>query len=305
MLSGSCIAPLNDPISDFRHFDITGGGSSEIPRPIYFLALASDGPLPTLGASVYETPQVALPLHEMGVAEARLYISEILDGIPQSYTESRGAAVLYPISSQRQTIRLPLPADLKPIARARLDPANLPAALFVHGLALFLADGTEIWRWDGEIGLLKNVGGLAIRDAAEGLLLLSLNDDPQFDLAIPAEVLARVKGDANLVIDFTPRPLLDTLPEFLAREDVSRNLPALTQSRMVVPVGISRQLVEVAQLMKEQIIRRNEAIASQRGEIDSMRGRQQQLEEHILRAEAQLDLLKEFFLASGQHNERL
>jgi hypothetical protein len=238
-------------------------------------------------------------------SEARLYVSEIVEGVPQTYSESRGAAALFLITSQRQTVRLPMPDDLKPIARIRLDPANLPAALFLHGLALLLADGTEVWRWDGNIGLLKNVGGLVIRDAAEGLLLLSLNDDPQFDLAIPPEVLARVKGGANLVVDFTPRPLLDTLPELLAQEDVARNLPALTQSRTVVPIGMSRQLVEVAQLMKEQIIRRNEAIASQRGEIDSMRGRQQQLEEHILRAEAQLELLKEFFLATGQRSERL
>ena len=136
-------------------------------------------------------------------------------------------------------------------------------------------------------------------------MVVCLNDDPQFDLAIPAEVLAQIRGGASLVVDMTPRPILDALPGLLAQAETIKDLPAPVQNSMVVPIGMSRQLVEVAQLMKDQIIRRNETIASQRGEIESMQSQQRQLEEHVLRAEAQLELLKEFFLATGQRSERL
>ena len=237
--------------------------------------------------------------------EARLYISEIVEGVPQSYSESRGAATLYPISKQRQTICLLLPAALEPLARIRLDPANCPVGLLFHSLVVLQADGAEAWHWDGSRALFRNSLGLILRDTAQGLMVVCLNDDPQFDLAIPTEVLAQIRGGASLVVDMTPRPILDALPGLLAQAETIKDLPAPVQNSMVVPIGMSRQLVEVAQLMKDQIIRRNEKIASQRGEIESMQSQQRQLEEHVLRAEAQLELLKEFFLATGQRSERL
>ncbi|MBE1424579.1 SAM-dependent methyltransferase [Desulfomicrobium macestii] len=302
VLNASCIAPLDDCARFFRHFDISGGGAFDIPRPVYYLAVASNGPLPDLGASVYEVQTMDLLSQRNGVSEARLYISEIVDEELQAYSESRGAAVLYPVSGQRQVLRLPMPADLNPLACIRLDPANRPMAMWIHGLALEKVDGSELWRWNGDARTCVNIGGLSIRNEADGLLLLCLNDDPQFDLDLPGDVLARMPANACLVIDVTPQPLTDVIAEVLRkndrliadlRADLSKREPLKSLPLSAVPdtptLHLANDIEMISSMLKNTLDRRDQTIARQAMQLKQMR-------EQLLRAEAQLDLLKDVML---------
>jgi hypothetical protein len=237
--------------------------------------------------------------------EARLYISEIVDGLPQSYTESRGAALLYPISKERQVICLPLPVDLKPLASIRLDPSNRPVALLLHSLTMLHADGAESWHWDGDVQLLRNIGGIDLRKTLEGLLLLCWNDDPKFDLALPPDILTGLRGSGRLVIDLTPLPLLEVCSDVLRRDErlISdfRHAAGVSTfdapSSMVkvessVPV-LSKDLECVAALLKGNLARRDQTTAEQATQIRAM-------QDELLRAEAQLDLLKDLMLGGGK-----
>lgn len=238
--------------------------------------------------------------------EARIYLSEVVKGVPQSYTESRGAATLYPISKQHQTVCLPLPADLKTLARIRLDPSNRPVGVLLHSLALMQPDGTEAWRWDGGCDVFVNPGGVVCLPGEAGATLLCLNNDPQFDLAIPPAVLALVRGGAVLSLELTAKPLPDELPAVLTRlQAKAKLLPATTATQLPV-TGLAGYLEDLADQLKTQITRKNATIAAQHAELEAMRARQQLLYEQVVRAEAQLDLLKEFALPeAGSRLERL
>ena len=239
--------------------------------------------------------------------EARLYLSEILEGVLQNYTELRGAATLYPISKQRQTIRLPLPADLKSLASIRLDPANCPVALWLHCIALEQADGSELWRWNGDAKTFVNIGGLSIRNETEGLLLLCLNDDPQFDLAVPSDVFANLPAHVSLLVELTPQPLTEVITKVLNQNDrliadlradllKRESLKSLSLSAVseTSTLHLATDIENIASLLKNSLDRRDQTIAQQAMQFKRMR-------EELLRAEAQLDLLKDVMLGGADY----
>lgn len=303
VLSGLVIAPVHAEVSSFAYFH-DEGAQSLLPRPVYFVALASDGRLPALGSSVFELGDGLRVSTAIAVAEGRLYIAEWRGDKYLPYSEARGAACLYAISGNRQTLRLTMPDDLGRLLSVRFDPTNQPVAISLHLLGLEAADGTVLWRWDGQPGSLRNVLGLALRPDVDGLLLVCWNDDPQFEIAIPEEVLAGVGPGAQLVVEMTPRPLLEVLPDLLAEPP---QLPApVTASPGLLAPPIVQEFVSVAQLMRREIERRNATIGEQRAQIEALQARIDALEAHVVRAEAQLDVLKEFVLmAFGQTNERI
>lgn len=234
-----------------------------------------------------------------GQLMAQLYISG-----HAGYSESGSARLPFEPDGVRNALTFTLPMSEAPLRGVRLDPANQPAAITLHMLALEAADGTVLWRWDGQPGLLRNVLGLALRPGTDGLLLVCWNDDPQFEIAIPEEVLASLGPGAQLVVEMTPRPLLEVLPELLAEP---HQLPApVTTSTGLPAAPVVQEFVSVAQLMRREIERRNATIGEQRAQIEELQARLNALEAHVVRAEAQLDVLKEFVLtAFGQTNERI
>jgi len=210
---GSVVTPWRFAAPGLRSVSPQGAQEGLI-RPVYFIALASDGALPALGASLYEAP-VALPSAPSPTLEIRLYISELADGTARPYGEARGAATLYEADGRRQNLELVLPEDLAPLLRLRLDIANAPVAVRLHALALAQADGSTLWRWAGDCESLVQPWGVICLPAGGGVWLLSLHNDPQFELAIPEPVLAQVGPRARLLVEMTPQPLAEALPEVI------------------------------------------------------------------------------------------
>ncbi len=238
--------------------------------------------------------------------EARLYIAEQVGGQITPFGESRGAATLYELSGARTSLTLTLPPDVQPMARLRLDPACAPAAIVLHRLALCDATGNEVWRWQGDRSTFTHMLGAVLRPTAAGPCLVCYDNDPQFELNLPQAVLTKLGPGASLIVEMTPRPLLDALPEVLAQDQAAALLPAERPAFLPVVPAITREFVEVAQLMKAELERRNATIAGQRSELASLHARQKALEAHVQRAEAQLEVLKEFVLAAfGKAVERI
>lgn len=310
VLSGSLLVPCEHSEGCFSNFSNAEANqpSMGLERPIYFVALAGDADLPVLGVSVYETGVhgKANAVAEAAFLEARVYLSERVDGVAQAYGERRGDAMVYPLDGVAKTIDLTFPGDLQPLARLRLDIANSHAAIALHALSLHNADGEELWRWDGGCDAFVSPGDVVCIPGERGATLLCLNDDPQFDLAVPSDILESVRGSAFLRLEMTPKPLLDELPGVMARIQTGPKaaLPALAGAHL--PAGLAGHLEELAGLLKMQVTRKNSTIAAQQTEIESLRERQQLLYEQVVRAEAQLDLLKEFALPeAGNRLERL
>ena len=239
-------------------------------------------------------------------AEARLYFSEVVEGIPLTYSEERSVESYFLIDNKRHILRFPMPVDLMPIAKIRFDPANRPMALFLHRMALVLEDGTELWSWSGDLKVFKNVDGLVFRHHIDSLLLLSLDVDPRFDLVLPDEVLARLQPNSCLIVDMTPRLLFDVCTDVLIQDD--RLITELRAKLADVHLGERRSLeIDPSQsslhlasdlenlsiLIRNSLKLSNQTISQQSIKLKKMR-------EDMVRAEAQLDLLKDLMLGGRE-----
>jgi len=280
-----------------------------------FLRRAIEAVQAGLPWSVYEEPTAtvedwaesawrSVPTTPVTDPEARLYLSEVVHGTPQCYTQSRSVATLYPISRQRQTLQLRMPTDLQPIACVRLDPANQPLTIIFHGLLLVTAGGTSLWRWGGGLEAFRNVGGMAVRERSDGILCVCLTDDPQFEIAFPEQVLEQVTSGTYLEIDITASPLLEGCAEVIRADDrliaemhADDSSPGATGHDQKRVSRFNGELESIAALLKGALSRRDQTITEQAKRLVVMK-------DELYRAEAQLDLLKDVML-SGREEDRL
>ena len=251
----------------------------------------------------------AIPVKSTLDSEARLYFSEIVDGTSVVYSESRSVGLHYPVSGHRQTLNLKMPSDLRLVEGIRLDFANSPLAIRLHGLTLIDANGAVLWCWNGHECAFEKISGCTIRQGDADLMFVSLNDDPHFDLAVPVEVLNSLKSNGKLVVDFTPMPLQEVVSEVLIGDDQqlaelrSKLKEALSETCSLLvgssslPVNLSSDLEALFLLIKESLARRDQKISEQADQMVS-------IQDELLRAEAQLDLLKDLIL-HGREEGRL
>lgn len=296
VLTGSVLAPYQHTEGGFANFE---SGHDIYPfdnlsRPIYFIAAASNVKLPVLGTSVYENPAVVEKQQLTANTHARLYISELVEGQPQPYSEARGATQHYPMDGQPKHLNLSLPVDLQPLQRLRLDMSSSPVAIDLHSMMLCHADGTELWRWAGTADVFKQVLGMVcVPKAGEGMWLVCTNDDPQFVINVPAGVLAKLSAGATLQVGFTPMPLHQALPEvFKCLSQLHKQVEMLSHLSRVP--SLAGPLEELNQLVQCYIQQKHEALAAHQAELAEVQQQNQQLYDQLLRAQEQVDLLKEF-----------
>lgn len=236
---------------------------------------------------------------------AQLYISSTNEG----YSEAASPSKTYVLDGKTVTLRLPVIDTDKPVDRLRLDLADKPSAVVLHDLSLQMDSGDELWRWDMGPESFSNRRGLVFRDHPAGLLVVCLDNDPQFEVAIPEDVLAYAHSGASLVIEISGRPLLDVLPSLLEQPGpYSLSLQVSTeevQNRLASPALVN-ELSETAELFRQVVGQRNSTIARQREQLQSQDATQQELTAQLQKAEAQLDVLKDFVAAAfGNTNERI
>jgi SAM-dependent methyltransferase len=304
VLSGSILVPYQHEESGFTNF--TGKRAAEtkdeLDLPIYFIAVAGDGDLPSLGTSLYECDEQTEKTHVSPLyLEARIYFSEYKNGNAQPYTEARSIAQVYQVDHTRKGVQLALPLDLQPISHVRLDIANAPVVTELHAMSLHNVSDNKIWQWDGFGDSLISASGVFILPGQDVLDLICLNGDPQFVIPLPQELLAKLVGGEYFLIEFTPIPLLDHLPTMLTRLQklsISQPLARDSQTRLQL------QLEELACVIKAKIVYKNALYDAQHGELESLRNKQALLYDQLLRAEAQLDLLKDVLLL-GREEDRL
>lgn len=304
-LAGSLAAPLHGQDASFTDFDEGVEGVRGLSRPLFFLALASNAALPKLDTSVFESHQTneffkSTPI----VREIRAYFACVGDS---GYDQARSHGVSYSENGKRQSIKLRLQANSE-ISKVRLDLSNAPSAILVHEISLHQGDGAVLWTWDGATSLFNNICGLSVRSTPVGLLFLCLNDDPQFDLLLPREFLTGLQPSACLVVELTPRPLLEVVSEVLGQDDrliaelradslksTSIRTPLLTTGSVVSSLHLANDLENIVSVLKDSLAGRDQTIVQQSIQLEKMR-------EELLRAEAQLDLLKDVML--GRDEER-
>jgi O-antigen biosynthesis protein len=118
------------------------------------------------------------------------------------YGEARKLTQWGALGSDAQTFVFTLPEAAVGIDGLRLDPADRPGFLHLHGLRLTSSTGTVLWQWDGQPASLA-VGAhqqMTFGDSgADGrLVLLMTGGDAFLELPIPAATLAALPPGSHL-----------------------------------------------------------------------------------------------------------
>jgi GT2 family glycosyltransferase/2-polyprenyl-3-methyl-5-hydroxy-6-metoxy-1,4-benzoquinol methylase len=134
-----------------------------------------------------------------------LFSAELFLGANGRYDQAHKLTARGEIGRQRQTIRFDLPSQGAPLSGLRLDLADRPGFIHLHGLTLVNRAGHALWRWTpDEVSMLI---GAQHQDlvfappalAGGGFVVLMYGNDPWIELPISPQVLAQVAGGALTV----------------------------------------------------------------------------------------------------------
>jgi FkbM family methyltransferase len=229
------------------------------------------------------------------------------DGSEGGFTENASQTTELVVDGNHHFLCFILPTVRRPL-RVRIDPFDRIAVVTLMSMSISLPEGEQLWKWERTSESLQGLSGIHTIPADGALNLVCVNGDPQFEVAIPDGIFTQGVETLTLEVELSVRSLENALPQLLKKVQASESnaLPVASDMVANLPVGLTRQFIDIAQLMKEQIVRRNATIATQRADLENLKSRGLELEAHVLRAEAQLDLLKEFvFSAYGNNPERL
>ena len=144
---------------------------------------------------------MALPPEDTPLPAQALFTSQLYLGQDGGFDEQRKLTVTSVIGEARQTLRFALPAGA-PVTGLKLDPADRPGYLHLHGLALHAADGRVLWQWTPAdvLSLARaRMDGVVVQPPmlpTDAFILLLHGSDPWIELPIPADVLVQATGGA-------------------------------------------------------------------------------------------------------------
>ncbi len=231
--------------------------------------------------------------------EARLYWHEKRAEGVLDYCESFSSSVVYPANGLPQELVITVPDTLVSTCGLRLDIANAPAAIVLRNLWIVGPDGDELWRWPGHEDTFVNSAGVAFFREGEHATytLFTLDGDPHFDLVLPESVLMAIRSGCTLQLNITPLPLTAKLPQVFA------HIAAMSRPDVAMEPGfpvLTPGLEEIAALLQARLEQKDQQIATLNGQIRTLETARHQANEQLLRAESQLELLKELLLSSGR-----
>jgi len=215
VLAGSTVVPLSNKEEGYSHFMLEMEKPiNTLTHPIYFVAVASDGDLPVLGTSIYEADKLATNSDSPKFLELKIYFSELIEGQVTGYSESRTVYGLYLADTVVQRVQLYFPESIASINSIRLDIANAPAAVRVVSFKILDSDGNLIWHSNQFEHEVQGYGQIVFRDDT-GVWVLCLNDDPQCELKLSAEVLRLIRPNSVIEAEVVVGDLSEKLPAYL------------------------------------------------------------------------------------------
>lgn len=233
--------------------------------------------------------------------QCQLFWQHHMNGRQYDYSEQQSVRVRHPMDGQRQQISLPIQGDVGKVTRLRLDIADTQCVVDVHSMQLVAADQSVIWQWSGGAAVFsKNIQSVVLEDmqgAQGGCTVVTVGVDPWSELDLAADVYARIGRGSTLLLTVTPCALLDRLPNILnrlahmateRRAAASTPASATSLNREFKP-NFARELEDVATLIKKSLGNRDRMLVQQQRQL-------RQMGDELLRAEAQLDLLKDVML---------
>lgn len=240
-------------------------------RPVYFIALASNAGVPALPMSLMEA-SLPQPIQPGSVLADASRVQVYWRGSNQPFSEARSVGLSYPVGADAREHALYLPADSGGITTLRIDIADRPLVASLYTLEVQGADGGAIWTWrksDNELlramdcfFIASPPAGGAPERTKLGLDVVSIGNDPRFEIDLPPAASAKLAEGGSVLIKFASRRLL---PGYLI--DLRSTLAAvaatkdeLVELRTAVSATVSN-LTAALREAQQQAALRQEALA--------------------------------------------
>ncbi|REG61255.1 glycosyl transferase family 1 [Paraburkholderia sp. BL6669N2] len=226
VVTGSVLSPLADETSHLRTLPAEDSAHApELPgvaRPLYFVAVASDGALPALDSSVYEAAQTVsanLGKVQDGRIECKLYWHVVSE---DTWSERHAIGCYVLADDTERSVRLEIrePGAIVAVRGLRLDLSDRPCVMRLTSIQLLDAQGTVAWSWDGKPQSLAPVLGAYFLSSVEPASLVVTSDDPWFELPVPQETLARAAQGWVVVVRFAALGNVESVGDLLRETDL-------------------------------------------------------------------------------------
>lgn len=218
------------------------------------------------------------------------------------FSEARTVKWPWHFGPDRQTFLFTLPPTVGAVAALRWDVSDRPAWCRVHAAWLCDRKGEQLWSWRPDTLLFGKSSPdmlvMAPTPDLDSLDVLAQGFDSQALLCVPAELFGRVTAGYVLGVTVTMQ-----LPAFAQAMLVTRLIepaiaPYQTQLQHIASRALVKDLGDITDLLRDSLASRDQTIALQRLQLREQQVLQEQMRVELIRAEAQLDLLKDLFLNS-------
>jgi len=231
------------------------------------------------------------------------YVSELVDGVPLPYSAKRKGVCRYLLDGKRVQVSVSLPDDLGRLAALRMDVSDRIAVVELHALHIVSGKGEELWRWDGRSAVFERLTRMICLEGQQGVTFVCHQNDPQMVLKLPPQVLGRMDGKSSLHFDMTPFPLQERLTSVLtALQKAAQPTSGGAKSGLAPIPPVASQLAEVADSLRQWLSVRDEQVARDSLRLAQQEAEHAQLRRDLIRAQAQLELLKEVMQSRGNAN---
>lgn len=215
--------------------------------------------------------------------EARLYWQESNES---QYSQSRSVACTYIANSQRQCISIVFPTEFTSAEGLRLDIADAPLAMLLHGISIKNPNEEEIWIWDNSRTTLRRDAGIIFHDFSckDFLIIFVSNDDPRFEFFLPESAAHALSPNCTLLLDITPCSFSTFFPALLSSISIGSTSEDENRSR------ISAEMKHTLSVLQSELNKRHRNILNQQASLRESDGALSVLLEQLLQAEDQLKL---------------
>ncbi|MEQ5841382.1 glycoside hydrolase family 99-like domain-containing protein [Paraburkholderia acidicola] len=225
VVTGSILAPLEDAPSHLRTLPEQDKPATEeqagVARPLYFVAVATDGVPPVLDSSIYEAADVSgahLGKVVDGRIECKLYWRVVSE---DTWTERHAIGCYVLADDSEQSVRLEIrdPRANVSVSGLRVDLSDRPCVMHLASIDLLDADGSIIWAWDGHPQSFAHVYGSYFLSSGAPATLIVTTDDPWLELPVPHEILARVTQGWSIALRLATQGNVSSVGDLLQQTD--------------------------------------------------------------------------------------
>ena len=241
--------------------------------------------LQTLEPSLSHSAKLIQP-HSTYVAYSKLYWQAASDC---AYHEAQSLGCSFYLNQTAQLLSFTFPEVNSAVSRLRFAISNRPGYFVLQDIKLRDAAGKVLWVWDKVSEIFEKLSQdieLFPLVAEQQLIIMVTGSDPQVCLKLPLAIFAKISKDCKLEVQLTAQGSTAGI----------KSVIDLYNHMLVIQTNLIKQVAALT-ADKALSLEKNTALADENSLLSSQN---QECRDEIIRAQSQLELLKDLMLGTSE-----